>query len=65
MAPTFHKIDRKTFKGILSGSHFTTFEVIIQLQKLEVEIVYNSVKKVFQYFFLLDRIIKGGDILCF
>ena len=31
MAPTFHKIDRKIFKGILSGLHFTTFEIIIQL----------------------------------
>ena len=65
MAPTFHKIDRETFKGILSGLHFTTFEIIIQLQKLEAEIVYNLVKKVFQYFSLPDRIIKGGDILDF
>ena len=65
MAPTFHKIDREIFKDILSGLHLTTFEIIIQLQKLEVEIVCNSVKKVFQYFFLPNRIMKGGDILDF
>ena len=65
MAPAFHKIGRKTFKNILSGLHFTTFEIIMQLYNLEVEIVYNSVKKFFRYFSLPDRIIKAGDILDF
>ena len=29
LTPTFHKIDRKTFKGIISGLYFTTFVNIL------------------------------------
>ena len=29
MAASFHKIDQKTFKGIISGLHFTTFVNIL------------------------------------
>ena len=29
MTPTFPKIDRKLFKGIISGFHFTTFVNIL------------------------------------
>ena len=32
MTPTFHRTDQKTFKGLLSGLHFTTF--VNTLQKL-------------------------------
>ena len=60
---TFHKIDKKTFNGIISGCLFTSFVNIFL--KLRVEIMYNSVKRVFQYFFFPDRIIKGGDNLDF
>ena len=60
MTPNFHKIDKKKFKGILWSFHFTPFEIIIQLWKLVTEIIYNSIKKVFQYFLLPDRIMKGG-----
>ena len=29
MIPIFHKIDKKTFKGIMSSFHFTTFVNIL------------------------------------
>ena len=29
LTPTFHRIERKTFKGITSGLHFTTFVNIL------------------------------------
>ena len=36
----FHKIDKKTFKGILSGLHFTTFlNILPKLRYFRVEII--------------------------
>ena len=64
----FHKTDRKTFKGIISDLHFTTFGNILPESRyfeLRVEIIYKLVKRVFQYFCFPDRPIKDGDILDF
>ena len=49
MTPTFHKIDRKKFKGIISGLHFTTFVNI--LPKLRYfELYTNRLKETFSSF---------------
>ena len=60
----FHKIDQKTFKGIISGLHLTTFVNILP-DTLRVEVIYKLVTRVIQYFCCPDRPMKGGDILDF
>ena len=64
MTASFHKIDQKTFKGIKSGLHFTTFvNILPKLRYFEgrndIEIGYIS------YFCFPDRPMKDGDILDF
>ena len=61
----FHKIDRTTFKSILSSLHFTKSKITIQLQKLEAGIVYNLVKRVSQYFFFSRQDYKRWGLLGF
>ena len=59
----FHKIEKKTFKDILSGLHFTTFVNILPF--FRVEIIYTiQLKESFSTCFP-DRPMKGGDILDF
>ena len=60
MTPTFHKIDRKTFKGITLGLHFTIFVNVVQKLRQRVEVMSKLVKRVFQYFCFPDRLIKVG-----
>ena len=64
MIASFHKIDQKTFKGIKSGLHFTTFvNILPKLRYFEVKVIYKLVTLVIQYFCFPDRPMKGGDIL--
>ena len=47
MTASFHKIDQKTFKGIISGLHFSTFlNILPKLRyfegKNDIQIVYLS-----------------------
>ena len=47
MTASFHKIDQKTFKGIISGLHFSTFlNILPKLRyfegKNDIQIVYIS-----------------------
>ena len=43
MTPSFHKIDRKTFKGFISGLHFTTFVNILQKLRYFQDINYIQI----------------------
>ena len=66
MAASFHKIDQKTFKGIISGLHFTTFvNILPKLRYFEgrndMQIGYIS----YSVLFFPDRPMKSGDILDF
>ena len=66
MTASFHKIDQKTFKGIRSGLHFTTFvNILPKLQYFEGRNDIQIGCIVIQDFCFLDRAIKGGDILDF
>ena len=70
LSPTdtrFHKIDRKTFKGILSDLHFTNFlNILPRLRCFERRsYIYRSVERVIQHFSFLDTPVKDGDILDF
>ena len=62
LIPSSLKIDRKTFKGIISDLHSTTFVIILpKLSYFE----GRNFKKDIQYFCFPDRPIKCGDILNF
>ena len=62
---TFHKIDGKTFKDIIS-SLTTLINILPELRYFFVSrITYKSVNRAIQYFCFPDRPIKGGDILDF
>ena len=66
MTPTFHKIDWKTLKGIISGFYLTTFvNIFPKLRYFEGRNYIQWVKGVIQYFFFPNRAINGGDILDF
>ena len=66
MAASFHKIDQKTFKGIMSGLHFTTFvNILPKLRYYEARNLYKLVTRVIQYFCFPNSPMKGGDILDF
>ena len=44
MTASFCKTDQKTFKGIISGLHFTTFvNILPKLRYLRVEMIYKLV----------------------
>ena len=44
MTAAFHKIEQKTFKGIISGLHFTTFvNIPPKFDTLRVEMIYQLV----------------------
>ena len=51
MTTSFHKIDQKTFKGIISGLHLNTFPNILpKLRDFEGRNLYKLVTRVIQYF---------------
>ena len=64
MTPSFHKIDHRTFNGIISGLLFTTFvNILPKLRYFRVEIICKLVTRVIQYFCFPDIPMKGWDIL--
>ena len=63
---SFHKIDQKIFKGIMSGLHLTTF--VNNLPKLRYFEGRNYIQighKSYSVLFFPDRPMKSGDILDF
>ena len=66
MTTSFHKIDQKTFKGIISGLHLNTFlNILPKLRDFEGRNLYKLVTRVIQYFCFPNRPMKGEDILDF
>ena len=61
LRPTFHKIDKKTFKDIILGLHFNTFVNI--LPKLRYFKGRNYIQLGLSYIFFPIELKKGGDIL--
>ena len=66
MTASFCKTDQKTFKGIISGLHFTTFvNILPKLRYFEgrndIQIGYIS----YSVLLFPDRPMKGRDILDF
>ena len=51
MTASFHKIDQKTFKGIISGLHFTTFvNILPKLRYFEGRNYTNWLQELFSTF---------------
>ena len=67
LTASFHKIDQKTFKGIIWDFHFTTFvNILLRLRYFEDRnYIHILVTRVTQYFCFPDRPMKSGDILDF
>ena len=66
MTASFHKIDQKTFKSVISGLHFPTFvNIFPKLRHFEgrndIQIGYKS----YSVFFFPESPMKGEDILDF
>ena len=66
LTASFHKIDHKTFKDIVSGLRFTTFvNILPKLRYFEGRSYNKLVTRVIQYFCFPGRPMKGGNILDF